>query len=144
MELKLRRKFKGSAYTIGDLFIDGEFFCNTIEDPVRSLPAACPDTPRGRACTCKEKVYAKTAIPTGSYKITLEYSPKYKRKMPCLHDVPHFLGILIHSGNTERDSAGCIIVGENTVKGKVLNSRATFQRLYALLEKEHEITIRII
>lgn len=143
MELKLRRKFKGSDYTIGDLSINGEFFCNTIEDTVRELPVICSDTPRGRSCTCKEKVYAKTAIPAGSYKITLEYSPKYKRKMPCLHDVPHFLGILIHSGNTEVDSAGCIIVGENTVKGKVLNSRATFQRLYALFENEEDITIHI-
>lgn len=144
MELKLRRKFKGSDYTIGDLSINGEFFCNTIEDTVRELPEICSDTSRGRSCTCKEKVYAKTAIPAGSYKITLEYSPKYKWKMPCLHDVPHFLGILIHSGNTEADSAGCIIVGKNTVKGKVLNSRATFQRLYALFENEEDITIHIV
>lgn len=143
MELTLIRKFKGPTYTIGDLGIDGKFFCNTIEDTVRELPATCPDTPRGRSCTCKEKIYARTAIPAGQYRITLEYSPRFKRRMPYLHDVPHFLGILIHSGNTETDSAGCIIVGENTVKGKVLNSRATFQRLYALLEKEKEITIRI-
>lgn len=143
MELTLRRKFKGPTYTIGDLGIDGKFFCNTIEDTVRELPATCPDTPRGRSCTCKEKFYARTAIPAGKYRITLEYSPRFKRRMPYLHDVPHFLGILIHSGNTETDSAGCIIVGENTVKGKVLNSRATFQRLYTLLEKEKEITIQI-
>lgn len=143
MELTLRRKFKGPTYTIGDLGIDGKFFCNTIEDTVRELPATCPDTPRGRSCTCKEKVYARTAIPAGKYRITFEYSPRFKRRMPYLHDVPHFLGILIHSGNTETDSAGCIIIGENTVKGKVLNSRATFQRLYTLLEKEKEITIQI-
>ena len=85
-----------------------------------------------------------TAIPAGTYRITFEYSPKYKRRMPYLHDVPHFLGILIHWGNTEKDSAGCIIVGENRVKGKVLNSHATFGRLYALLEKEKEITIQIV
>ena len=111
MKLTLNRKFKGQTYTIGDLSIDGKFFCTTIEDAVRELPATCPDTPRGRSCTCKEKVYAKTAIPAGTYKVTLPYSPRYKKKMPYLHDVPHFLGILIHSGNTEVDSAGCIIVG---------------------------------
>lgn len=105
MKLTLNRKFKGQTYTIGDLSIDGKFFCNTIEDAVRELPATCPDTPRGRSCTCKEKVYAKTAIPAGTYKVTLQYSPRYKKKMPYLHDVPHFLGILIHSGNTEVDSA---------------------------------------
>lgn len=144
MKLTLRRKFKGPAYTVGDLSIDGKFFCNTLEDAVRALPATCPDTPRGRPCTCREKVREKTAIPAGTYKITLEYSPRFKRRMPRLHDVPHFLGILIHTGNTEADSAGCILVGENTVKGKVLNSRATFGRLYALLEKEKKITIQIV
>lgn len=143
MELTLRRKFKGPVYTIGDLGVNGKFFCNTIEDAVRSLPAECLDTPRGKSCACRGKVHARTAIPAGKYRITLEYSPRYKRRMPYLHDVPHFLGILIHPGNTEADSAGCIIVGENTVKGKVLNSRATFRKLYALLEKEKEITILI-
>lgn len=144
MKLTLNRKFKGQTYTIGDLLVDGRFFCNTIEDTVRNLPVTCPDTPEGRNCACKEKVYSKTAIPTGTYKITLQYSPKYKKKMPYLYDVPHFLGILIHSGNTEADSAGCIIVGKNTVKGKVLESRATFKQLYALLEKEDDITIQIL
>ena len=105
MKLSLRRKFKGSRYTIGDLSIDGTFFCNTIEDIVRELPDSCPDTSRWIPCKCKEKVYARTAIPTGTYKITLEYSPKFKRKMPYLHGVPHFLGILIHWRNTEEDSA---------------------------------------
>lgn len=144
MKLTLKRKFFGSAYTIGDLFIDGLFFCNTIEDVVRRLPAACPNTPKGRNCTCKEKVYAETAIPTGTYKITVEHSPRFKRRLPRLHDVPHFIGILIHSGNTQRDSAGCIIVGFNTVKGMVTNSRATSDRLNAILEKEKDITIQIM
>lgn len=144
MELLLKRKFKGGNYTIGDLYVDGRLFCNTIEDVAHSLPARCPDTSRGQSCTCKEKVYAMTAIPAGTYRITFEYSPKYKRRMPYLHDVPHFLGILIHWGNTEKDSAGCIIVGKNTVKGKVLESKATFQQLYALIEKEKEITIQIV
>lgn len=144
MELLLKRKFKGGNYTIGDLYVDGRLFCNTIEDVTRPLPARCPDTSRGESCTCKEKVYAMTAIPAGTYRITFEYSPKYKRRMPYLHDVPHFLGILIHWGNTEKDSAGCIIVGKNTVKGKVLESKATFQQLYALIEKEKEITIQIV
>ena len=130
MKLTLNRKFRGSTYTIGDLSINGKFFCNTIEDTVRELPAVCPNTPNGCSCTCKD--------------VTLQYSPKYKKKMPYLHDVPHFLGILIHSGNTESDSAGCIIVGNNTVKGKVLESRATFQKLYSILESETDITIQIV
>lgn len=144
MKLTLKRKYSGSAYTIGDLLIDGVFFCNTIEDVVRRLPAVCPNTPKGRNCTCKEKVYAETAIPTGTYKVTIEYSPRFKRQLPCIHDVPHFIGILIHSGNTAKDSAGCIIVGFNTVKGKVTNSRATSDKLNAILAKEKDITIQIM
>lgn len=144
MELILKRKYFGSAYTIGDLFIDGVFFCNTIEDVVRQLPAVCPDTPKGRGCTCSQKKYAETAIPAGTYKVTMEYSPRFKRRLPYLHDVPHFIGILIHSGNTQHDSAGCLIVGFNTIKGKVTNSRATSDKLNAMLEKKKEIFIRII
>lgn len=134
----------GPTYTIGDLFIDGVFFCNTIEDVVRQLPAVCPNTPKGRNCTCPQKKYAETAIPAGTYKVTIEYSPRFKRRLPCLHDVPHFIGILIHSGNTAEDSAGCIIVGFNTVKGKVTNSRATSDKLNTILAKEKDITIRIM
>lgn len=144
MKLTLKRKFIGPDYTIGDLLIDGTFFCNTVEDVVRLLPATCPHTTKGRNCTCKEKVYAETAIPSGTYKVTIEYSPRFKRRLPYLHDVPHFIGILIHSGNTAKDSAGCIIVGFNTVKGKVTNSRATSDKLNAILAKEKDITIQIM
>lgn len=144
MKLLLRRKFKGTEYTIGDLLINGVFFCNTLEDTVRELPPACPDTPRGCTCTCSGKVYARTAIPAGTYQITLQHSPRFKRVLPLLHDVPHFLGILIHSGNDQDDSAGCIIVGFNKVKGRVVESRATSDRLNAILGRETEIEIQIV
>lgn len=143
MNLTLNRIFKGTDYTIGKLYIDGQYFCDTLEDPVRTLPASCPDTSKGIPCACAEKVYARTAIPSGMYKITMEDSPRFKRVLPLLHDVPHFLGVLIHSGNDPGDTAGCILVGHNKVKGKVLESRAASDRLNALLEKESEITITI-
>lgn len=143
MKLLLKRKFKGDTYTIGDLFIDGKFFCNTLEDKVRILPLLCHETAQGRACKCKEKVYVQTAIPAGTYKITMEHSPKFKRVLPYLHDVPHFLGILVHSGNDESASSGCLLVGKNTVKGKVLESRATSDALNKILSSEKEITIEI-
>lgn len=144
MKLLLKRKFKGNTYTVGDLYIDGALFCNTIEDKVRILPLLCPDTPQGIGCRCKEKVYARTAIPCGTYKIKMQRSPRFKRVLPYLHDVPHFLGVLIHSGNTDADSAGCIIVGKNTIKGKVTESRATSDRLNEMLSKEKIITIEIV
>lgn len=144
MKLLLKRKYKGETYTIGDLLIDGVFFCNVIEDKVRVLPTLCPNTAKGLACTCKEKVYAQTAIPAGSYKVTMEYSPRFKRVLPYIHNVPHFIGILIHSGNDEKDSAGCLIVGNNTVKGKVLQSRVTSDKLNSILSIQKEITIEIV
>lgn len=144
MKLTLKRKFLGDKYTVGDLFIDRQFFSNTLEDKVRELPAVCPYTPKGQSCKCKGKIYAETAIPAGTYKVTMEYSPRFKRKLPLLHNVPHFIGILMHPGNDETASAGCLIVGNNTIKGKVTESRATSDKLNAILSKETQITIEII
>ena len=143
MNLTLNRIFRGPDYTIGKLYIDGHYFCDTLEDSVRTLPASCPNTSEGILCACPEKVYARTAIPAGTYKVTMQFSPRFKRVLPLLHDVPHFLGVLIHSGNDPGDTAGCILVGHNKVKGKVLESRAVSDKLNALLEKENEMTITI-
>lgn len=143
MNLTLNRIFRGPDYTIGKLYIDGHYFCDTLEDPVRTLPASCPNTSEGILCACPEKVYARTAIPAGTYKVTMQFSPRFKRVLPLLHDVPHFLGVLIHSGNDPGDTAGCILVGHNKVKGKVLESRAVSDKLNALLEKENEMSITI-
>ena len=143
MNITLNRIFRGPDYTIGKLYIDGHYFCDTLEDPVRTLPASCPNTSEGILCACPEKVYARTAIPAGTYKVTMQFSPRFKRVLPLLHDVPHFLGVLIHSGNDPGDTAGCILVGHNKVKGKVLESRAVSDKLNALLEKENEMTITI-
>lgn len=144
MKLTLKRKFLGDKYTIGDLFIDDKIFCNTIEDAVRELPVTCPYTFKGQSCKCKGKIYAETAIPAGIYVVTMEYSPRFKRKLPLLHNVPHFIGILIHSGTTSIDSAGCVLVGKNTIKGKITESRVTSDKLNTILSKEKHITIEII
>ena len=131
MKLLLRRKFKGPKYTIGDLSIDGVFFCNVIEDVVRPVGV---------------KVYGETAIPFGTYQVVMRYSPKFKKVLPLLLDVPMFDGIRIHSGNTQSDSLGCLIVGENKVKGRVINSRKTMDKLLKLFElhKDEKHTIEII
>ena len=117
MKLLLKRKFLGSEYTIGDLFIDGDLLCNTIEDTVRdhNRDGDLNDLREG-------KIYGKTAIPYGIYDVELTMSPKFKRLLPLVKEVEHFTGIRIHRGNTASDSAGCILPGENKVKGKVLNS----------------------
>jgi hypothetical protein len=143
MKLTLKRIFKGASYTIGKLYIDGVYECDAIEDTVRALPPACPNTPRGIACACKEKVYAQTAIPAGTYKVTMEYSPRFKRMLPYLHDVPHFIGILIHGGSTAEASSGCLIVGRNTVKGKVLESQVTLGALLKKISGQKNLTITV-
>lgn len=150
MRILIDRKYKKELYTISNLYIDGKYFCNTIEDTDRGLTQSTPlEEIR------KKKVSSKTAIPSGIYKVTLDVvSPKYSKnsyykavcnsKLPRLLNVPGFDGILIHCGNTEKDSAGCLIVGENKVKGQVINSRSTFEKLYKeLLKDKNNITIEI-
>lgn len=149
MELKITRIFKTKSYTIGELDVDGKYLCDTIEDVVRPLPEVCPNTPKGIACKCKEKVYGKTAVPAGTYKVKLGYSNRFKRILPQVLNVPHFLGILIHTGNSSRDTDGCIIVGtwDGKTEDWVSNSRVAFDKLMPLLkaaaDKNEEITITI-
>lgn len=150
MKLKLHRKFKGDKYTIGKLYIDGEYFCDTLEDRDRGLFQNMP-----LEQIKEKKVMHQTAIPTGAYKVTLSVqSPKYSQRkqydfckgyLPRLIDVPGYDGILIHIGNKAGDSSGCILVGENKVKGQVINSTAIFKKLYERLKSAtEEITIDIV
>lgn len=144
MELLVDRKYKKETYTISNLYVDGAWFCNVIEDKDRGLTN---DMDEGEIK--KAKVYAETAIPSGRYQIDMNtVSPKYSGykwykdnfggRMPRLMKVKGFLGILIHPGNTNKDSAGCLIVGINKQKGKVLDSRNTFLKLWRILEKANK------
>lgn len=151
MELVLERKWKKSDYTIGILSIDNKKFCEVIEDKDRGL--------KDSMATEQIKLIKKpnmTAIPTGTYDVTLDVFsskfgniPFYKKvcngKLPRLLNVKGFEGILIHCGNTQLDTSGCLIVGENKVKGKVINSKITFEKLYNILKNSKDkITIKII
>ena len=149
MKLTLKRIAKKDTYTIGKLYIDGVYFCDTIEDKDRGLYQK-QDIQELR----KIKVPSKTAIPTGIYKISLNIvSPKYstrkiyqeicKGKVPRLLNVPGYEGVLIHIGNTAEDSAGCILVGQNKVIGKVINSTETFRKLYTKIKGQNNLTIEI-
>ena len=129
MKLLLKRIAKNDTYTIGKLYINGIYMCDTIEDVDRGLNNSMSVTEINA-----KKVYGQTAIPTGKYKIILTYSNHFKKVMPLLLMVKGYEGVRIHSGNSAEDSLGCIIVGENKVKGKVINSRLTYDKLYKLLE----------
>jgi hypothetical protein len=140
MDLLLKRIAKKNGYTIGKLYINNAYFCDTLEDVDRGLSSSMSND------ILKYKKLAHiTAIPTGRYQVTMDViSPRlsksnfYKQygggRVPRLLNVPAFEGILIHCGNTAKDTDGCILVGKNTQVGMVLDSKNTYSKLYPLLE----------
>jgi hypothetical protein len=141
MKLTLKRIAKKPGYTIGRLYVDDKYFCDTLEDTVRTLNDKNHDGDFDDAG--EGKVYGKTAIPAGTYTVKLTQSPRFKRVLPRLYNVPGFEGVLIHRGNTADDSSGCILVGENKAVGKVLNSATTEQELISILSKAISIELKI-
>lgn len=146
----LKRRWKKDTYTIGELYVDGQFLCNTLEDKDRGLSSGM-DVQEIRTT----KIKGKTAIPTGTYNITLDVvSPRFGSrtfyhsinmgKVPRLLDVKGFDGVLIHAGNKAEDTDGCILVGLNKVKGMVIKSQETYTKLYRILQtSKDKITITI-
>ena len=134
MELLVKRVAKKNEYTIGRLYIDGNYTCDTLEDCDRGLTQEMP-LEEIKA----KKIYGKTAIPTGTYEIDMNtISPKFKDrswakpyggKLPRLLNVPGYEGILIHPLNTAAESLGCIGVGKNSIKGMITDSTRTFHTL---------------
>jgi hypothetical protein len=116
MILELERQHGTPDFTRGTLKIDGIVFCDTIEDQER-----------------KDKIYAKTAIPLGKYRVIINQSARFKRKMPLLVNVPNFEGIRIHAGNTAADTEGCILVGKWHSHGYINKSKDTFNELFKKL-----------
>ena len=126
MQVNVRRTFKGPDYTIGKLYIDGHYLCDTLEDTVR---------PAGT------KIAGKTAIPAGTYKVKKTMSPRFKKILPEILNVPGFSGVRIHNGNTADDSSGCVLLGLNKVKGKVLDSQTTMAFFMARTPDQFDLTI---
>lgn len=132
MNIELKRFAFKDSYTIGKLFVNDEYVCDTLEDKVR---------PQG------VKVFGETAIPEGTYDVIITYSVRFKKYMPELVGVPNFEGIRIHSGNTSFDTHGCILVGKNKVKGKLIDSSICFIPLNNMIEKaiqkKEKVTITV-
>jgi hypothetical protein len=128
MEITLKRTALNPEFTLGELFIDGAFFCYAVEDTVRS----------------GEKIKGKTAIAYGRYKVIVNMSNRFKKLMPLLLDVPNFEGVRIHSGNTAEDSEGCIIVGMAQTQNGVGMSRIAFTKLMDKLKDQQIIYINIL
>lgn len=140
MLITLKRIYKGEGYTIGKLYIDGAYICDTLEDKDRGLTSAMTE-----AEIAKIKVYGQTAIPTGEYKVTMTMSSRFKKVLPLLNGVKGYSGVRIHSGNTAKDTEGCILCGKNTEKGKVTNSRYWTDIVIAKIKSaKSEVRIRIL
>lgn len=136
MILEVKRIFRGEFYTIGKLYVNGTYFCDTLEDTDRGL-----DWLQTVQEIAKRKIPTRTAIPTGEYELDLNrVSPKYSKIafyqrvcggcVPYLKKVKGYEGVLIHAGNSHEDTEGCILVGSNKEKGKVLSSKVAFEQLY--------------
>lgn len=141
MKITLKRIALKNTYTIGKLYIEGEYFCDTLEDTVRDLNKS------GKFDNGEKKIYGETAIPYGTYNVKWTYSNKFKKYMPLIENVPSFAGIRIHAGNSSADTQGCILVGENKAVGKVLNSKNTVNKLYPIIQKACKkggVTIEVV
>lgn len=149
IQLELKRVAKKPKYTIGKLYINGQYFCDTLEDCDRGLTQSMT-----LEQIKKLKVYGETAIPTGTYKVNMHtISPKFKNSswakefkgiVPRLEGVPGYDGVLLHPGNSAADSLGCILVGKNKAVGKVLESQITWKALMKRLQTDDNIIIKIL
>ena len=148
MKLKLKRIALKDTYTIGKLYIDDVYFCDTLEDKVRDF------NKNGKFDNEEKKIKNETAIPYGTYNITTNVvSPRFKDrawakpyggKIPRLLNVNSFDGVLIHPGTTSNDTSGCLLVGRNTIVGKLTQSQDTFHKLMSKLKGQSDITIEIV
>lgn len=144
MTITVKRTYNCKTYCISHIYADDVYVCDAIEDVDRMLDDSMP-TLEIQA----KKVYAKTAIPTGTYRLTLNVvSPKFSKrlyyknfcdgKLPRVLNVKGFDGILWHKGTSEKDSAGCLILGYNKIKGQVVNSQQAFEKLYKILDEANK------
>lgn len=135
MKIEVRREACTESSTPGKMYVDGKFYAYTIEDVERE----------GVAVDKNKKVYGRTAIPRGSYKCIVTYSPHFKREVTLVLDVPNFRGIRIHSGNTASDSEGCIIIAKHRFSTEKVwgASRKLERKLTALVKEAGEATLEV-
>lgn len=126
MKIEIKRLHKGSNSVIGELTVDGVWECYTLEDVERDVKIKC-----------------ETAIPKGTYKVIINQSNRFKKLMPLLLNVPGFEGVRIHSGNTNHDTEGCILVGRTRSKDFIGQSRKAFAQLFEKMKKAKDITLII-
>ena len=148
MKLTLKRIALKPTYTIGKLYIDDNYFCDTLEDTIRDL------NKNGKFDNGEKKIKGKTAIPYGTYEITTNvvssrfknrvWAKPYGGKIPRLINVQSFDGVLLHPGSSAEDTSGCLLVGKNTIVGRLTDSQKTFHALMQKIKNQKNLTIEII
>lgn len=126
MKITVKRLHRTNNSTIGELFIDGKFECYTLEDVEREV-----------------KIKSETAISKGTYKVIINQSNRFKRLLPLLLKVPNFEGVRVHSGNSNHDTEGCILVGTTRSVDYIGNSRVAFNKLFKKMQSAKEIILTI-
>ena len=142
MRIEVIRKYLKEEYTIGQMLVDGKYLCSTLEDVDRGLEQGM-----SLSQLKKLKIYGKTSIPTGTYAVTTYFWPKHRNTYPLLLKVPAYEGILIHGGTNHKDTLGCILVGENKVKGGLVNCQRYVRMLTKMVQEAEqrgeEVTITV-
>lgn len=142
MKIIVKRINLTNKYTEGEMYIDDKYYCKTLEDTNRDL------NKNGKFDNGEKKVYGETCIPYGKYDVDITYSPKFKRNLPLIKNVPEFDGIRIHRGNKPEDTLGCILVGEKVKNGWLSNSTPFEEGIVNLINKAkskgEKITIEIV
>ena len=129
MDIKIKRKLNTDKSCIGELYIDGEFFCNTLEDRVREDGV---------------KVQGQTAIPAGRYKVIIDWSNHFQKMLPHILNVPNFDGIRIHAGNSDKDTSGCILLGLYTgLDDFITQSRDTFNSFKEKISEQENVSVTL-
>lgn len=134
INLRLERRIFTDDVTVGELYLNNEFYCYTLEDAVRPT-----------------KIYGKTAIPRGRYKVEITHSPRFRTHLPLLINVPNYVGVRIHAGNTALDTEGCLLVGlglmrdpDQNLDWRITQSRLAMAKLLTALRKDPNIEIEIL
>ncbi len=140
MKIKVDRVQRDEDVTIGVLTIEGsDFTCFTLEDPVREIP--------GQPVSAW-KIHGETAIPAGTYAVSVTYSPRFNTPLPLLAAVPGFEGVRIHAGNFARDTEGCLLVGLQRAEKSIVQSRAAMGELLPIIldaqRRGERVTIEIV
>lgn len=143
MRIRLERIARKEGYTIGRVYVDGEYLCDSLEDRDRGLTDTMTET-----AIAAVKVKGRTAIPTGTYGMVMTWSPRFRKNLPLVCGVKGFEGIRVHSGNGPEDTEGCILLGRNRVAGRVLDSRVTCETFNAMVQQAilrgEKVTLEVI